>query len=173
MVLIMFLPWQHWHIKFTALGLFKIISSALIMFSRMFERADKFVAFTPYLFVAFTIFLNCDGSLHLGLPLLKGGHCHAQRWVRGFVFLVEKFTYCRLSSSFWISSILGHPTLKPAQMLFFLLGHHENICFLNFLSVSQKWLGSRSSSWPTLHSRFQRLVEPVALGASCSSWTTS
>ena len=74
------------------------------------------------------------------------GHCHAQRWVRGFVFLVEKFTYCRLSSSFWISSILGHPTLKPAQMLFFLFGHHENICFFNFLSVSQKWHGSQSSS---------------------------
>ena len=41
------------------------------MFSRMFERADKFIAFTPYLFVAFTIFLNFDGSLHLGLPLLN------------------------------------------------------------------------------------------------------
>ena len=75
-----------------------------------------------------------------GGPALKG-HCHAQRWERGFVFLVEEFTYCRLSSSFWISSILGHPTLKPAQMLFFLLGHHENICFLNFLSVSQNDLG--------------------------------
>ena len=37
----------------------------------MFERADKFIAFTPYLFVAFTNFLNCDGSLHLGLPLLN------------------------------------------------------------------------------------------------------
>ena len=41
------------------------------MFSRMFERADKFIAFTPYLFVAFTIFLNFDGSLHFGLPLLN------------------------------------------------------------------------------------------------------
>ena len=41
------------------------------MFSRMFERADKFIAFTPYHFVAFTIFLICDGSLHFGLPLLN------------------------------------------------------------------------------------------------------
>ena len=40
------------------------------MFPRMFECADKFISFTPYLFEAFTIFLNCDGSLHLGLPLL-------------------------------------------------------------------------------------------------------
>ena len=41
------------------------------MFPRMFERADKFIPFPPFLFVAFTIFLNCDGSLHLGLPLLN------------------------------------------------------------------------------------------------------
>ena len=40
------------------------------MLSRMFERADKFIAFTPYHFVALTIFLNCNGSLHFGLPLL-------------------------------------------------------------------------------------------------------
>ena len=32
----------------------------------MFERADKFMAFTPYHIVAFTIFLNCDGGLHFG-----------------------------------------------------------------------------------------------------------
>ena len=41
------------------------------MFPRMFERSDKFIAFTPYHFVAFTIFLICDGSLHFGLPLLS------------------------------------------------------------------------------------------------------
>ena len=40
------------------------------MFSRTFERSDKFIAFTPYHFLAFTIFLICDGSLHFGLPLL-------------------------------------------------------------------------------------------------------
>ena len=44
------------------------------MFPRMFERAGKFIAFAPYLFVAFTIFLNCDGFLHLGLPLLINQH---------------------------------------------------------------------------------------------------
>ena len=48
-----------------------IISSTLIMFAPLFERADKFIAFTPYHFVAFTNFLNCDGSLHFGLPLLN------------------------------------------------------------------------------------------------------
>ena len=42
--------------KFTALGLFKIISSALTIFPRMFECADKFIPFTPYLFVSFMIF---------------------------------------------------------------------------------------------------------------------
>ena len=41
------------------------------MFPKMFERADKFIAFTPYLFVAFMIFLNFDGSLHFGLPLFN------------------------------------------------------------------------------------------------------
>ena len=41
------------------------------MFSRMIERADRFIAFTPYHIVAFTIFLNCDSSLHFGLPLLN------------------------------------------------------------------------------------------------------
>ena len=57
--------------KFIALGLFKIISSALTIFPRMFECADKFIPFTPYLFVSFMIFLNFDGSLHFGLPLLN------------------------------------------------------------------------------------------------------
>ena len=41
------------------------------MFARMFEHADKFIAFIPYHFVAFTIFLNCDASLRFGLPLLN------------------------------------------------------------------------------------------------------
>ena len=41
------------------------------MFARMFERADKFIAFIPYHNVAFTIFLNYDGSLHFGLPLFN------------------------------------------------------------------------------------------------------
>ena len=40
------------------------------MFYRMFKRSDKFIALT-YHFVAFTIFLICDGSLHFGLPLLS------------------------------------------------------------------------------------------------------
>ena len=40
------------------------------MVAWMFERADKFIAFTPYHIVAFTTFLNYDGSLHFGLPLL-------------------------------------------------------------------------------------------------------
>ena len=44
--------------KFTALGLFKIISSALTIFPRMFECPDKFIPFTPYLFVSCMIFLN-------------------------------------------------------------------------------------------------------------------
>ena len=66
-----FLPWKHWHMKFTALGLFKIIFSALTIFPRMFECADKFIPSTPYLFVSFMIFLNFDGSLHFGLPLLN------------------------------------------------------------------------------------------------------
>ena len=57
--------------KFTALGFFKIISGTLTMFPRMFERADKFIPFTPYLFVSFMIFLKFDGSLHFGLPLLN------------------------------------------------------------------------------------------------------
>ena len=42
----------------------------LITFSRMFERAEKIIASTPYHFVPLTIFLNWDGSLHFGLPLL-------------------------------------------------------------------------------------------------------
>ena len=33
------------------------------MFARMLKRADKFIAFTPYLIVPFTIFLNYYGSL--------------------------------------------------------------------------------------------------------------
>ena len=37
----------------------------------MFECGDKFIAFTPYNFVPFTIFLNSDGSLHFGLQLLN------------------------------------------------------------------------------------------------------
>ena len=41
------------------------------MFLRMFEPADTFIAFTPYHIVGFTVFLNCDGSLHFGLPLLN------------------------------------------------------------------------------------------------------
>ena len=49
----------------------QIISSALTMFPRRFECADKFIPFTPYLFVSLMIFLNCDGSLHLGLPILN------------------------------------------------------------------------------------------------------
>ena len=57
--------------KFTALGLFQIISSALTMFPRKFECADKFIPFTPYLFVSFIIFLKFDGSLHFGLLLLN------------------------------------------------------------------------------------------------------
>ena len=43
----------------------------LIMFARVFERCDKFLAFTLYQIVAFTNFLNWDGSLHFGLPLLN------------------------------------------------------------------------------------------------------
>ena len=39
------------------------------MIPRMFERADKLIPFTSYLFVSFMIFLNFDGSLHFGLPL--------------------------------------------------------------------------------------------------------
>ena len=57
--------------KFTALGLFQIISSALTMFPRKFECADKFIPFTPYLFVSFIVFLKFDGSLHFGLSLLN------------------------------------------------------------------------------------------------------
>ena len=41
------------------------------MYPRMFERADKFISFTPYHFVALTIFLNCNGSLHFDLSLLN------------------------------------------------------------------------------------------------------
>ena len=66
-----FLPWTHCHMKFIALWWFKTIYSTLIMFARMFELADKFIAFIPYHNVAFTIFLNYDGSLHFGLPLLN------------------------------------------------------------------------------------------------------
>ena len=43
----------------------------LIMFARMFECADKFIAFTPYHFVAFTIILICDGNFHFSLPLFN------------------------------------------------------------------------------------------------------
>ena len=64
-----FLPWKHWHMKFTGIGLFKFISSALTIFPRMFECPDKFIPFTPYLFVSCMIFLNFDGSLLFGLPL--------------------------------------------------------------------------------------------------------
>ena len=35
------------------------------------ERADIFIAFTPYHIVPFTILLNYDGSLHFGQPLLN------------------------------------------------------------------------------------------------------
>ena len=66
-----FSPWKHWHMKFTVLGLFKIISCALTIFPRMFECPDKFIPFTPYLFVSCMIFLNFDGSLHFGQPLLN------------------------------------------------------------------------------------------------------
>ena len=37
----------------------------------MFECPNKFIAFTPYLFVSVVIFLDFDGSLHFGLPLLN------------------------------------------------------------------------------------------------------
>ena len=57
--------------KFTALGLFKIISCALTMFPRMFECVGKFIPYTPYFFASFMIFLNFDSSLHFGLPLLN------------------------------------------------------------------------------------------------------
>ena len=39
------------------------------MFPKMFECAEKFIPFTPYLFVSFMIFVNFYGSLHFGLPL--------------------------------------------------------------------------------------------------------
>ena len=66
------LPWKHCHTKFIALWWFKTIYSTLKMFAKMFDRADKFIAFTQYHFVAFTIFLNCHGCVHFGLPVLKG-----------------------------------------------------------------------------------------------------
>ena len=53
------------------------------------------------------------------------GHCHG-----GALGTRPKFTHCCPSSSPWISSILGHPTLKPTRMLSFLPGHHEDMfCF--------------------------------------------
>ena len=51
-----FLPWTHCQMKFLALWWFKTIYSTLIVFARMFERADKFMAFIQYHNVAFTIF---------------------------------------------------------------------------------------------------------------------
>ena len=58
---------------------------------------------------------------------------------------VEKFTHCRPSLSPWISSILGHPTLKPTRMLSFLPEHHEDIFFSIFFLVLKNVLDRCSS----------------------------
>ena len=49
-----------------------MISSALIIILRMFEHAEKFIAFTPYRFVAFRIFSTVTEAYnYFSLPLLN------------------------------------------------------------------------------------------------------
>ena len=66
---------------------------------------------------------RCFDQDCLGLLLSQGIKGALSRGSAGYE-AVEKFTHCCPSSSPWISSILGHPTLKPTRMLSFLPEHH-------------------------------------------------
>ena len=131
-----FLPWKHWHMKFTALGLFKIISSALTMFPRMFECADKFIPFTPYLFVSFMMFLNFDGSLHFGLPLLNQ-HGDPQFFSHFF----KSYTHIDILWKFYKNHI---GTSGPNKLRYDHYAPNSQIWYCLFLPVKQ-WREQKSS----------------------------
>ena len=86
----------------------------------MIDRADRFIAFTPYQFVAFTIIFNCDGSLHLILV------CHSLTnmvTLSFFAFFIQNYRFLYHGDqkiSWWTSmqvagSQLQNPPVKFRQ----------------------------------------------------------